>query len=419
MVKMLTLSNIYTTPCLNSPSNYMLDWYLHKGRRRGPDKTYVLPNYLYTGPTVTNRTQHEQGDSVEAKKVTIIRNSNHGVASNERRVNEVIFYGRLEKRKGLYLFNDAIDLIHEKMRKDVMITFLGAALGDQDVVYRCMKWSHLYERIEGFDYNRTRDDEASSLMREQQKKEVNKDIVRSFAEEEEDDDEEVVLSDVNESQDRPSGDDDGSGVNKQVTDMKYRAMGRKCNIRGEYSHDEAIQYLVSKRDTALVVIPSLMENSPFTVMECIENSIHFVTSGVGGIGELIHPDDREKVLFRLDAVELSNKILNWIEELPPVVHLATPNYIIRQTWLDWLQFALVDGAMGIHSSASPVSTSITKDHVMKHHQGNQVSIIIPFDCDTHDHDARMLAVGLLTSLFIVCLPFTHYLSILTLAPIQP
>jgi hypothetical protein len=51
------------------------------------------------------------------------------------------------------------------------------------------------------------------------------------------------------------------------------------------------------RPGTLAVMPSLGDNSPNTVYECLELGIPFVASAVGGIPELVAPEDRERVLF--------------------------------------------------------------------------------------------------------------------------
>jgi hypothetical protein len=44
-------------------------------------------------------------------------------------------------------------------------------------------------------------------------------------------------------------------------------------------------------------MPSLWDNSPNTVYECLERRIPFIASNVGGIGELVAPAERRRVLF--------------------------------------------------------------------------------------------------------------------------
>jgi glycosyltransferase involved in cell wall biosynthesis len=51
------------------------------------------------------------------------------------------------------------------------------------------------------------------------------------------------------------------------------------------------------RSGTLAIMPSLEDNSPNTVYECLERGIPFIASRLGGTAELIAPDDRERVLF--------------------------------------------------------------------------------------------------------------------------
>jgi glycosyltransferase involved in cell wall biosynthesis len=55
------------------------------------------------------------------------------------------------------------------------------------------------------------------------------------------------------------------------------------------------------RPGTLVVMPSLQENSPNTVYECLANGIPFIASNVGGVPELIAAQDRTRVLFEPTA----------------------------------------------------------------------------------------------------------------------
>jgi glycosyltransferase involved in cell wall biosynthesis len=56
-----------------------------------------------------------------------------------------------------------------------------------------------------------------------------------------------------------------------------------------------------RRPGTLAVMPSLQENSPNTIYECLEERIPFIASDVGGVPELITPDDRGRVLFQPTA----------------------------------------------------------------------------------------------------------------------
>jgi len=62
---------------------------------------------------------------------------------------------------------------------------------------------------------------------------------------------------------------------------------------------EALERL--SRPGTLAVIPSIAENSPNVVYECLERRIPFRASDVGGIAELVAAEDRERVLFEPSA----------------------------------------------------------------------------------------------------------------------
>jgi glycosyltransferase involved in cell wall biosynthesis len=58
----------------------------------------------------------------------------------------------------------------------------------------------------------------------------------------------------------------------------------------------------------LAVMPSLLDNSPNTVSECIEQGTPFVAARTGGIEELVAPEDRERVLCSPTAPDLAHAL---------------------------------------------------------------------------------------------------------------
>jgi hypothetical protein len=56
------------------------------------------------------------------------------------------------------------------------------------------------------------------------------------------------------------------------------------------------------------VIPSLYDNSPNTIYECLEEGIPFIASTAGGSPELIAPEHRGDVLFEPNADDLAAKL---------------------------------------------------------------------------------------------------------------
>lgn len=70
---------------------------------------------------------------------------------------------------------------------------------------------------------------------------------------------------------------------------------RSVSFVTELDQPSALERLTQKGTVA--VIPSLGDNSPNTVYECLERGIPFLASTAGGIPELITAEDRPRVLF--------------------------------------------------------------------------------------------------------------------------
>jgi O-antigen biosynthesis protein len=69
----------------------------------------------------------------------------------------------------------------------------------------------------------------------------------------------------------------------------------RVSFETELDQPEALARLATPG--TLAVMPSLGDNSPNTVYECLEHGIPFIASAIGGIPELVAPDDRQRVLF--------------------------------------------------------------------------------------------------------------------------
>jgi O-antigen biosynthesis protein len=89
----------------------------------------------------------------------------------------------------------------------------------------------------------------------------------------------------------------------------------------------------------LAVIPSLQENSPNTVYECLENRIPFVASKVGGIPELIESGDHDRVLFAPTprGVEQTLRQILRTRQLPPPARAAFDDALLFERWSEVIQ----------------------------------------------------------------------------------
>jgi glycosyltransferase involved in cell wall biosynthesis/GT2 family glycosyltransferase len=102
-----------------SPSQYLLSWMQENGWRL-PERTYVAPYVLPEGVLAINPMPSQSG-----------------------KIREIVFFGRLEMRKGLKLFCDALDeLCAAPLMQDFEVTFLGK----ETLMYGRSSLSYISER---------------------------------------------------------------------------------------------------------------------------------------------------------------------------------------------------------------------------------------------------------------------------------
>jgi O-antigen biosynthesis protein len=215
---------------VTSPSQYMLDWVRDKGWRL-PSDAFVIPNFISS-----------PGAAPAAKLSSSVNASSL----------ELCFFGRLEDRKGLPLFIDALKDLRSDQRGEVSITFLGVPC------------PYTPQNIREMLGESARDFRAISFQ---------------------------------------------SDLDTFAARAYLRAPGR------------------------LAVMPSLIDNSPCTVQECIEEGIPFIASDRGGGKELIAAEDRKRITFtptRHALVQLLSRVI-----AASGVELARPRWTAgdaRQLW---------------------------------------------------------------------------------------
>jgi hypothetical protein len=103
-------------------------------------------------------------------------------------------------------------------------------------------------------------------------------------------------------------------------------------VAGELEQRDAIARL--QRPGTLVVMPSLQENSPNAVYECLEHGIPFIASAVGGVPELVARD----VLFEPTPAALAAKLRSIIDDgnVPPPARPAFDHDAPAERWGDVL-----------------------------------------------------------------------------------
>ena len=170
---------------------------------------------------------------------------------------EICFFGRLERRKGIEVFVEALREIDPELLKDIAVTFLGKPDN-----YTPAKIEGLYRR---------------------------------------------------------------------------GAVVPPCPLQflSNYDQPQALAYL--KKPGVLCVMPSLIDNSPCVIYECLQNHIAFLASNAGGCGELVHHEDAAQVLFEPKAPSLAALLANILRSghLPPRARPA--EHVLRAT-AEWEAF---------------------------------------------------------------------------------
>lgn len=172
--------------CVVSPSRYLSSWLGLAGHVEYLAHPFELPASLITGSPLP--------------------------------ISELVFFGRLERRKGLLEFCDALDQLTSTLPKQLRIVFLGKIGAVQS------------QRSDAF-------------------------------------------------------------ITQRSTKWPW-----EVKLLGEYSCGAALRYLGQRGRFA--VMPSLSENLPLAVEECLARGIPFLASATGGIPEMILEDDHRACLYQ-------------------------------------------------------------------------------------------------------------------------
>jgi glycosyltransferase involved in cell wall biosynthesis len=194
-VTVLERASIELADVVVSPSAYLLDWMR--------DQQWQLPSRAVVIPHVTRSTATGEAPvQVHAHPLDAVA--------------RVVFFGRLEERKGIRPFVGALNALEPELLGRIEVEFVGGEL------------PLTAERVRALFSERT----AAALR----------------------------------------------GVAFETSLDQHEAIARL------------------RRPGTLVVMPSLDDNSPNTVYECLEHGIPFLTGNVGGAGELVAEEDRARVL---------------------------------------------------------------------------------------------------------------------------
>ncbi len=131
----------------------------------------------------------------------------------------------------------------------------------------------------------------------------------------------------------------GSESKRWTADRIAGALRPGLNVRIETQLDRESALDELRKPGTLAVMPSLLDNAPNTIGECIECGIPFVATETGGIPEQIAPADRPRVLCRPQARDLASTLHRALTSRP-AFEPAAPAVDPRESLDAWLE--LVD-----------------------------------------------------------------------------
>jgi glycosyltransferase involved in cell wall biosynthesis/predicted O-methyltransferase YrrM len=213
-----------------APSRYMLGW-VRDHDFALPERTYVQPYAIPAPPGA--------------------RDVAYGAAP---RPGEIVFFGRLEERKGLRLFCNALDALHgDLVARGITVTFLGKP-------NRC------------------------------------------------------------------GGMESGDYIAHRAAQWQF-----PTKVLTDFGQAEALAYL--GEGNRLAVMASPVDNSPCTVYEALACGFPFLASRTGGIPELIHDEDRDRVLFEHSTEGLTARLADVLERGGWIARPAMTQDETRATWV--------------------------------------------------------------------------------------
>ncbi len=99
----------------------------------------------------------------------------------------------------------------------------------------------------------------------------------------------------------------GESLNRDRVVAEIKTISDSVKVLDNLHNMEAVNYL--KANDCFVVIPSLRDNLPYTIYECLENGIPMICSNVGGVPELIDERDHERTMVANDPAQIADAIV--------------------------------------------------------------------------------------------------------------
>jgi glycosyltransferase involved in cell wall biosynthesis len=105
-----------------------------------------------------------------------------------------------------------------------------------------------------------------------------------------------------------------------------------------FDRDQALRYL--KAPGRLAIMSSFEDNSPSTILECIEEGIPFLACSGSGGEELLDEEGRKANLFQPTVDHLCTKLLETIQRGAMTAHASFDQVQLQNTFAKWLESIL-------------------------------------------------------------------------------
>ena len=143
---------------------------------------------------------------------------------------------------------------------------------------------------------------------------------------------------------------------------------RLADLRFQTRLDRETALSELRRPGTLAVMPSLLDNSPNTVSECIEHGIPFVAAATGGIPELVAAEDRGRVLFAPTVADLAaalRRALRGTQRFEAARPARNPEHAL-DSWLDLVEHVAPAGQP--HRAPPARIAVVCSDEAVQHAQ---------------------------------------------------
>jgi glycosyltransferase involved in cell wall biosynthesis len=117
-------------------------------------------------------------------------------------------------------------------------------------------------------------------------------------------------------------------------DLRRELAGLSASVRLETQLDRTSALEELRQPGTLAVMPSLLENSPYAVAECIEHGVPFLAADVGGTPELVASKDRARVLHRPTSDAFAAALRLALEDGVETARPARPPKESLAAWLE-------------------------------------------------------------------------------------